>query len=128
VSEEEGGFDCLIVLSQNPIATCPESYQQHISEACRVDKRIEAINTDGGAHLVICGSWCPGGRLVLASTGRIDREYDDVRRVSEAATAAMDCALAAGAIRPLLITPGPGQGPFLRSREVRHTVDPNPKQ
>lgn len=44
----------------------------------------------------------PGKRLVIAPTGPIDRDYDDVRRYFEAAKAGILEAKAAGAVKPVL--------------------------
>ena len=44
-----------------------------------------------------------GGRLVLASTGPVTRDFDDVRRFQDAAQKAVKRALAAGARNPLLV-------------------------
>ncbi|XP_053726930.1 putative aminopeptidase W07G4.4 [Synchiropus splendidus] len=47
----------------------------------------------------------PGNRLVFASTGPVNRDYDDVRRFSDAAASGMKRALKAGMQRPLLVCP-----------------------
>ncbi|RZG09046.1 leucyl aminopeptidase family protein [Pseudoalteromonas sp. CO348] len=44
----------------------------------------------------------PGKRLVIAPTGPLDRDYDDVRRYFEAAKAGILEAKAAGAVKPVL--------------------------
>ncbi|XP_036953053.1 putative aminopeptidase W07G4.4 [Acanthopagrus latus] len=47
----------------------------------------------------------PGNRLVFASTGPVNRDYDDVRRFSDAAANGIKRALKAGMQRPLLVCP-----------------------
>lgn len=47
----------------------------------------------------------PGNRLVFASTGPVNRDYDDVRRFSDAAHNGIKRALKAGMQRPLLVCP-----------------------
>lgn len=47
----------------------------------------------------------PGNRLVFASTGPVNRDYDDVRRFSDAAVNGIKRALKAGMQRPLLVCP-----------------------
>uniref|UniRef100_G3NQT2 Zgc:152830 n=1 Tax=Gasterosteus aculeatus aculeatus TaxID=481459 RepID=G3NQT2_GASAC len=47
----------------------------------------------------------PGNRLVFASTGPLNRDYDDVRRFSDAALSGIKRALKAGMQRPLLVCP-----------------------
>ncbi|CAJ0941123.1 unnamed protein product, partial [Mesorhabditis belari] len=46
----------------------------------------------------------PSGRLIFSGTGPLERDYDDVRRFSQAATRAMKLALSAGLRSPLLVT------------------------
>jgi len=50
----------------------------------------------------------PGNRLVFASTGPVNRDYDDVRRFSDAAVSAIKRAMKAGMQRPLLVCPPHG--------------------
>ncbi|XP_068166693.1 putative aminopeptidase W07G4.4 [Antennarius striatus] len=47
----------------------------------------------------------PGNRLVFASTGPVNRDYDDIRRFSDAAVKGIKRALKAGIKRPLLVCP-----------------------
>ncbi|XP_044231811.1 putative aminopeptidase W07G4.4 [Thunnus albacares] len=47
----------------------------------------------------------PGNRLVFASTGPVNRDYDDVRNFSDAAVNGIKRALKAGMQRPLLVCP-----------------------
>uniref|UniRef100_A0A8C8EM81 Cytosol aminopeptidase domain-containing protein n=1 Tax=Oncorhynchus tshawytscha TaxID=74940 RepID=A0A8C8EM81_ONCTS len=47
----------------------------------------------------------PGNRLVFASTGPVNRDYDDVRRFSDAAVNGIKRAMKAGMQRPLLVCP-----------------------
>merc|ERR1719270_1997050 len=48
----------------------------------------------------------PCKRLVFSPTGPLDRDYDDVRRFADAATAGVKRALGAGSKHPLLIVQG----------------------
>lgn len=47
----------------------------------------------------------PGNRLVFASTGPLNRDYDDIRRFSDAAASAIKRAMKTGMQRPLLVCP-----------------------
>ncbi|KAI5622090.1 hypothetical protein C0J50_18474 [Silurus asotus] len=47
----------------------------------------------------------PGERLVFAPTGPLNRDYDDVRRFSDAAESGIKRAMKAGMKRPLLVCP-----------------------
>jgi len=53
----------------------------------------------------------PCKRLVLSPTGPLDRDYDDIRRFSDAGAAGVKRALAAGSVCPLVVVYGqlPGQ-------------------
>jgi leucyl aminopeptidase len=60
------------------------------------------------------GSGVPGGRVVLAPTGPLDRDWDDVRRYGDAARAGLRRARDAGARRPLLAVDGVPPDPRYR--------------
>ena len=62
-----------------------------------VDARIAQKTT------LLVSEQVPGKRLVIAPTGPVDRDYDDVRRFFEAAKAGVLEAKAAGAVKPLLV-------------------------
>ncbi|RUS75370.1 hypothetical protein EGW08_016860, partial [Elysia chlorotica] len=50
----------------------------------------------------------PCGRVIFSGTGPLNRDYDDVRRFADAATAGIKRALKAGCRRPLLVRPVDG--------------------
>lgn len=54
-----------------------------------------------GAHVLHCES-IPSKRLVASFTGPLDRDYDDVRRIGEAARDGVSQAIKAGSVNPLL--------------------------
>ncbi|KAK3743739.1 hypothetical protein RRG08_043471 [Elysia crispata] len=70
---------------------------------------------DSSAVLIVTDA-VPSGRLIWSPTGPLYRDYDDVRRFAEAATAGLDRAVQAGSRKPLLVRP-PG-GPFNTSTMV----------
>jgi leucyl aminopeptidase len=60
-----------------------------------------------------------GGRLIVAPTGPLARDYDDVRRFADAARKGIGRARAAGARKPLLIVSGTPKSPsYGRALEV----------
>uniref|UniRef100_A0A8C9SBL4 Zgc:152830 n=1 Tax=Scleropages formosus TaxID=113540 RepID=A0A8C9SBL4_SCLFO len=66
-----------------------------------------------------------GDRLVFASTGPVNRDYDDVRRFSEAAIKGIQRALKAGMQRPLLVCPKHGgyeQSPLVAALGALHAL------
>ncbi|XP_029572571.1 putative aminopeptidase W07G4.4 [Salmo trutta] len=59
----------------------------------------------GDKVVVLMVPGLPGKRLVFASTGPVNRDYDDVRRFSDAAVKGIKRAMKAGMQRPLLVCP-----------------------
>uniref|UniRef100_A0A8C7V3V0 Zgc:152830 n=1 Tax=Oncorhynchus mykiss TaxID=8022 RepID=A0A8C7V3V0_ONCMY len=59
----------------------------------------------GDKVVVLMVPGLPGKRLVFASTGPVNRDYDDVRRFSDAAVNGIKRAMKAGMQRPLLVCP-----------------------
>ncbi|MEM7678440.1 MAG: leucyl aminopeptidase family protein, partial [Myxococcota bacterium] len=73
-----------------------------------VDRRV------GVDTLMLVAPAVPGGRLVVAPTGRLDRDYDDVRRIGEAASRGVMRARDAGATRPVVVLVGVPQQPVFQ--------------
>jgi leucyl aminopeptidase len=92
-------FDALVLVS-SPLPTGIGSIDGAVARARALDKRV------GREIMLVPAPELAGGRLVLAPTGPLERDYDDVRRVGDAARAGLSCALAAGARRPLLMVHG----------------------
>jgi len=67
---------------------------------------VMSVDAAAGSKGCVVPVDLPAKRLVFAPTGPLDRDYDDLRRFSEAATAGIKRALAAGSRRPLLVTAG----------------------
>ncbi|MBY5990619.1 leucyl aminopeptidase family protein [Ferrimonas balearica] len=97
----EGGWDAVVVVSDGfELAANPE-IRQLVSHAASVDARVSR------EALMLMAPGLAGGRLVLAPTGDLDGEYEDVRRFAEAAQAGVGIALRAGARAPLLLVEAP---------------------
>ncbi|MET0339870.1 MAG: leucyl aminopeptidase family protein [Polyangiales bacterium] len=92
-------FDALVVVGAGP-RTEHAPLDAAIARARDLDARV------GLDVLLIAAADVAGGRFVFAPTGPIDRAYDDVRRVGDAARAGVARAKAAGARRPLLLVTG----------------------
>ena len=92
-------FDALVVVSTS-LQTGHPPIDAPIARARELDARV------GEDVLLLAAPDVAGGRCVLAPTGPITRDYDDVRRVAEAARAGMQRARAAGSVRPLLLVTG----------------------
>jgi len=92
-------FDAVVLVSGGPSAG--------IALLDRVVARAAALDLRVGRDVtLLLAPELAGGRLVHAPTGPLDRDYDDVRRVGDAARAGMLRARDAGARRPLLVVSG----------------------
>jgi leucyl aminopeptidase len=89
-------WDALIcVFSQLDALPTPE-LQQFVQQQQQVDQRI------GREVVTIVAPLVAGSRLILAPTGPLHRDYDDVRAIADVAKQAITQAKAAGAVAPLL--------------------------
>ncbi|MET0283246.1 MAG: leucyl aminopeptidase family protein, partial [Polyangiales bacterium] len=88
-------FDALVLVSPTP-RTGHAAIDQALARAHALDLRV------GQEVQLVPASDVAGGRLIFAPTGPLDRDYDDVRRVADAAGRGMARARDAGAERPLL--------------------------
>jgi len=98
-SLEDSSYDCLVLVSS------PDSEAGH----AKVSSALSGLQSVDKAALD-CVSVVPVDlpckRLVFSPTGPLDRDFDDVRRFSDAATAGMKRALTAGASKPLVVVRG----------------------
>jgi len=78
-----------------------------------------ALDATVGDAVLLVPARVPGGRLIFAPTGRLDRDWDDVRPFGDAARAGVSRARDAGATRPLVLLAGvPDSDAFDRATEV----------
>lgn len=105
---EGGRFDAVVVVSSAPVQTGYPAIDDRLAEVRPIDLRL-----DQETGFLPCSA-VAGGRLVVAPTGRIDRDGDDVRRFGDAARLGIRRAVAAGARRPLLIVKGAPWEPAFR--------------
>src|SRR5690554_4542023 len=89
-------WDALVVVGPN-FEQLPEAYQVAIEHAKKADQAV------GEQLAVVLCEAAPGGRLVLAPTGALNRDYDDVRRFYDAARGAVARIAASGAKAPVLL-------------------------
>ncbi len=91
-----GSFDAVLIVSSDVSRHEHPVIQRYLQARAAVDARLsESVSFLAAPELA-------GGRLIVAPTGRIDRDHDDVRRFADAAGQAMRRARDAGARRPLL--------------------------
>ena len=95
-------FDALVLVA-GELPTGLGPVDTAVARASALDQRV------GREITLVPAPEVAGGRLILAPTGPLDRDYDDVRRVAEAARAGFLRAREAGARRPLLLVTGAGR-------------------
>jgi leucyl aminopeptidase len=74
-----------------------------IGEHLKLDKRALSINTVSVIN--VNKDVIPSGRLIISPTGPLNRDYDDIRRFSDAAAAGVTKAIGAGVKKLLLVCP-----------------------
>lgn len=99
-------YDCLIIIADHFTSLPDSALQADVLSLQAIDLRV-------GKELVVShNARVPGQRLLLAATGPLNRDFDDVRRFSDAANNALKQAVAIGAVKPLLWVIAPSQSPF----------------
>ncbi|CAL8070073.1 unnamed protein product [Calicophoron daubneyi] len=100
VQPDLGSPNCdSVVLVLEDISVLPPDFKLITPTLESQNKIVTKFST--GVHVLHCDG-LPSGRLVVSFTGPMDREYDDMRRVVEAAKEGMSQALKAGSVKPLL--------------------------
>lgn len=105
-------FDAVVAVGSVESLRAPGAVYDVLSPAAAVDADFEE-----NVH-VLPAPELAGGRLIFAPTGRLDRDYDDVRRFGDAAAAGLVRARDAGARRPLLVL-----GEIPDSADFAHAVE-----
>ena len=109
----KGPWDGIVVVAPPPLLTGIALLDKVITQIRTLDNKVDAD------VVLVPAADVAGGRIVLASTGPLHREFDDVRRFGDAARAAMLRAVAAGIRRPVFVVRGrPEGGGFVRAQEV----------
>lgn len=94
-------YDALVVVAHDLAAVAQPLVAQAFATARALDAKAA-----GALSLVPCQG-APGGRVVLAPTGPVQRDHDDVRRYAEAARKGLLRARDAGAVKPLVVLAPP---------------------
>ncbi|XP_034726970.1 putative aminopeptidase W07G4.4 [Etheostoma cragini] len=94
-------FDGIVLVTQSHDTLPPEleCLKAPLQDYSSVDSSL------GEEVVILKVPGLPGNRLVFASTGPVNRDYDDVRRFGDAAVNGIKRALKAGMQRPLLVCP-----------------------
>ena len=97
-SLEDTNYDCLVMVSPDT-----DSDHANVSSALSSLKSVDKAALDCVSVLAVD---LPCKRMVFSPTGPLTRDYDDVRRFSDAATAGLKRALSAGSTNPLVMVRG----------------------
>jgi leucyl aminopeptidase len=100
-------FDAVVLVGHAPLAC--GGYVDALKAPLQSLGRADA--TAGSACNLVAHETVPGGRLVVAPTGPLGRDHDDVRRFADAATKGVRRARDAGAKAPLLLVQNPPDQP-----------------
>lgn len=112
-----GAYDATVVVcGPGGVVDAELPFFAAVDAAAKVDK---SVGKKGAAFLAADAAVACGGRLVVSGTGPVNRDFDDVRRVAEAAAAGAARAKKAGATRLLFVLSGvPAEGEYEKSTEV----------
>lgn len=100
----KGSFDAAVLVAHD-LAAAPAPWRAAIDAQRAIDARAGALTS-----ILACGA-APGGRIVLAPTGPVSRDHDDVRRYAEAARVGVRRARDAGSRAPLVVLAPPPREP-----------------
>ena len=103
-----GGFDAVVVVGHEPTKTNVKALREPLKALASADAAA------GGAVNFVPAGGVAGGRLVVAPTGPVGRDYDDVRRYAEAAGRGLCRARDAGAKNVLLLVQAPPRGSAIK--------------
>ncbi|MBD1581182.1 M17 family metallopeptidase [Pseudoalteromonas sp. S16_S37] len=92
--------DAVIVIAADVHDLQHECLNQAVAPYLAIDARIASKAT------LVLADELPGKRLIISPTGPLNRDYDDVRRVFDAAKSAINEAKAAGSKAPTLLVVG----------------------
>ncbi|RUS75371.1 hypothetical protein EGW08_016861 [Elysia chlorotica] len=108
----DGRFDSVLIVTD-----CTENLKGDLAFLKdAVNSYVEVDSAAASVPVLIVTDVVPSGRLIWSPTGPLYRDYDDVRRFADAATAGLARAVQAGSKKPLLIRPQ--GGPFNMSTMV----------
>lgn len=93
-------IDSLIIIANDFGLVSDDALKASIAQLQTVDARVAKQTVLTVSELV------PGNRLILAPTGPLTRDYDDVRRFFDAAKQAIVEAKAAGSVHPAILVLG----------------------
>lgn len=108
-----GGFDAVVLVAHAPALIAIEPLRSAIAAAAAIDATVSSSTT------LVPAKGAAGERLVVAGTGQVMRDHDDVRRYADAARNGIRRARDAGARSPLVVVaPPPPDARHARAAQV----------
>ncbi|MBQ4812972.1 leucyl aminopeptidase family protein [Pseudoalteromonas luteoviolacea] len=99
-SWQQNDADAVIVITSNVAELGDAQLNEAVAPYLAVDARLSSQAN------VLLAEGVPGKRLIVAPTGPLNRDFDDVRRFFEAGQAGIAQAKAAGAVKPVIVLAG----------------------
>jgi leucyl aminopeptidase len=94
---ESPSWDGVIFISDSYSSSSQPRVLSAITKHASIDQRV------GNKALLLAAPNLVGGRLIFSPTGQLSRDYDDVRRIADAAKSAAKIAEQSGMVRPLML-------------------------
>lgn len=106
-SVSDAAYDAVVLIFTPPELAAAESLLRHFPAEARqaVENLQQKDNAAKSGVSFLTTDSIPAGRLVVSPSGPLNRDEDDVRRLSDAALAGVKRALDSGARKPLLVAP-----------------------
>ncbi|WP_306521100.1 leucyl aminopeptidase family protein [Rheinheimera sp.] len=104
--------DAFILVAADPMSVPDAALAQFIRQAAGIDKRV------GNETLLLHCALVPGQKLIIAPSGALHRDFDDVRCFADVAKQAVTLAKNAGARCPVVWVQAPAEHTYSRATEV----------
>lgn len=104
--------DAFMIVAADAAAVPDAALSQFIQQAALIDQRV------GKETLLLHCALVPGQKLIIAPTGPLNRDFDDVRCFADVAKQAAQLAKSAGARQPVLWVQAPSADSYAKATEV----------
>ncbi|KAJ3258541.1 Cytosol aminopeptidase, catalytic domain [Boothiomyces macroporosus] len=100
-------YDALVIIGSKPVESA-NLFTSFASEfQADIALHYELIASASSETVVVISKNAPGKRIVIAPTGPLNRDTDDVRRFGDAAVSALEKCKSAGIKKPLIVVQQP---------------------
>lgn len=104
--------DAFIIVASDAAAVPDAALSLFIQQAASIDQRV------GKESLLLHCALVPGQKLIIAPTGALNRDFDDVRCFADVAKQAAQLAKSAGARQPVVWVQAPAEEIYAKATEV----------